>query len=41
MSKKKPKKNGNQDVTVKTIILITALANLLKSIIDLIQKFIE
>lgn len=41
MSKKKQKKNGNQDVTVKTIILITALVNLFKSIIDLVQKFTE
>jgi hypothetical protein len=41
MSKKKQKKNGNQDKTVKIIILITALVNLFKSIVDLIQKFIE
>ena len=41
MSKKKPKKNGNQDKTLKTIILVTAILNLFKSIIDLVQKFIE
>ena len=41
MSKKKQKKNGNQDKTLKIIILITALVNLIKSIADLIQKFLE
>ena len=41
MSKKKPKKNGNQDKTLKIIILVTAILNLFKSVIDLVQKFIE
>ena len=41
MSKKNPKKNGNQDKTLKTLILITAILNLIKSVVDLIQKFLE
>lgn len=41
MSKKKPKKNGNQDKTLKILILITAILNLIKSATDLIQKFLE
>ena len=39
MSKKK--KNGNQDKTLKILILITAILNLIKSAVDLIQKFLE
>lgn len=41
MSKKKPKKNGNQDETLKILILITAILNLIKSVVDFIQKFLE
>lgn len=42
MSKKpKQKKNGNQDTTVKIIVLITAIANLIKAITELIEKFLE
>lgn len=41
MSKKKPKKNGDQDKTLKILLLITAILNLIKSAVDLIQKFIE
>lgn len=35
MSKKK--KNGNQDRVLATLLLITAILNLIKSIIDLIE----
>lgn len=35
------KKSGNQEKTVKTLILITAILNLIKSISDLINKFLE
>lgn len=31
------KKSGNQDKTVKIIILITAILNLIKALIDLIR----
>lgn len=42
MSKKpKQKKNGNQDTTLKIIVLITAIVNLIKAVTDLIQKFLE
>lgn len=39
MSKKK--KSGNQDQTLKIIILITAIFNLIKSIFDLIHELLE
>lgn len=39
MSKKK--KSGNQDETLKIIILITAIFNLIKSIFDLIHELLE
>lgn len=42
--KKKPKgkkKSGNQDITLKTIILITAIINLLIALINLIDKLTE
>lgn len=39
MSKKK--KNGNQEKTLKIIVLVTALLNLIRAIVDLIQKFLE
>lgn len=36
--KRKPKKkSGNQEQTVKIIILITAILNLIKALIDLIR----
>ena len=35
------KKKGDQDKTVKTFILITAILNLIKSLIDLINKLLE
>lgn len=38
---RKKKKSGNQDKTLKILILITAIFNLIKSVIDLIQKFLE
>lgn len=45
MSKsKKPKgkkKSGNQDATLKKVILITAILNMLKALIDLIDKLTE
>ena len=38
MSRKK--KNGNQDTTLK-VLLITATLNLIRALIDLINKLIE
>lgn len=35
------KKSGYQEKTVKIILLITAIVNLLKSIIDFINKLLE
>lgn len=35
------KKKGNQDKTLKTLVLVTAILNLIKSLIDLINKLIE
>lgn len=35
------KKKGDQDKTLKTLILITAILNLIKSLVDLINKFLE
>ena len=35
------KKKGDQDKTLKTLVLITALLNLIKSLIDLINKLLE
>ncbi len=34
----KQKKSGNQDALTKAILLITAILNLVKSLIDLISK---
>lgn len=39
MSKKK--KNGNRDKTLQIIVMVTAILNLIKSVSDLIQKFLE
>lgn len=39
MSKKK--KSGDQDKTLKTLILATAIFNLIKSMIDLIHELLE
>ena len=39
MSKKK--KNGNQEKTLTVLVLVTAILNLIKAIIDLIEKFLE
>lgn len=35
------KKNGNQEKTVKSLLLITAILNLIKSLIDLVKKLLE
>ena len=35
------KKKGDQDKTVKSFILITAILNLIRSLIDLINKLLE
>ena len=35
------KKKGDQDKTLKTLILVTTILNLVKSLIDLINKLIE
>lgn len=39
MSKKK--KSGNRDKTLTILILVTAIFNLIKSIIDLITELLE
>lgn len=41
MSRPKKKKSDNQDMLLKIIILITAVFNLVKSLVDLITKFLE
>jgi hypothetical protein len=42
MQKKGKKKSGNQDDrTLKAIILITAILNLTKTVIELFEKLIE
>lgn len=38
---RKGKKNGNQDSTLKYIVLVTALLNLVKALIELINRLIE
>ena len=35
------KKKGDQDKTLKTLILVTTILNLVKSLIDLINKLLE
>lgn len=35
------KKNGNKDKTLQIIVLVTAILNLVKSLIDLISKLTE
>ena len=35
------KKKGDQDKTLKTLILVTAILNLIKSLIDLINKLLD
>lgn len=37
----KTKKSGNQDKTLKIIVLVTAVLNLIRSIVDIINKLIE
>lgn len=39
--KKRQKKSGNQDRTTKTILLITAILQLIKTIIDLMRDIIN
>lgn len=41
MARKKPKKKGDQDKTLKTLVLVTTLLNLIKSLVDLINKLLE
>ena len=35
------KKKGNQDKTCKIIILVTAILNLIRALIDLLDRLIE
>ena len=35
------KKKGDQDKTLKTLILVTTILNLIRSLIDLINKLLE
>ena len=35
------KKNGNKDKTLQILVLVTAILNLVKSLIDLISKLTE
>ena len=35
------KKKGDHDKTLKTLIMVTAILNLIKSLIDLINKLLE
>lgn len=41
MNKNKRKKSDNQDKTLKIIILITAILNLIKTTIDIIQSLLD
>ena len=38
---KKAKKSGNQDKALQTIILVTAILNLVRAGMDLLQRLIE
>ena len=35
------KKNGNQDKALKTIVLVTAILNLIRAIADLVERLLE
>ena len=35
------KKKGDQDKTLKTLILVTTILNLIKSLVDLINRLLE
>ena len=35
------KKNGDQDKTLKILVLVTAILNLIRALTDLISKFLE
>lgn len=37
----RPKKKGDQDKTLKILVLVTTILNLVKSLVDLINKFLE
>lgn len=37
----KKKKNDSQDKTLKILVLATAVLNLIRAIIDIVDKFIE
>ena len=39
--KKRRKKNGNQDDIIKLIILITAILNLIATLVELVHKILE
>lgn len=39
--KKQNKKKGSQDVSLKVIIMATAILNLIKALIELINKILE
>jgi len=39
MSRKK--KNGKQDTTLKIVVLLTAILNLIKALVDLINRLIS
>lgn len=35
------KKNGNQDRTLQILVLVTAILNLVRAILDIIEKLLE
>ena len=35
------KKSGNQDKALKTIVLVTAILNLIRAVADLIERLLE
>lgn len=37
----KKKKKGNQDKTLQTLVLVTAILNLIRAVIDLIERLLE
>lgn len=37
----KEKKNGNQDRTLQILVLVTAILNLIRAILDTVEKLLE
>ena len=35
------KKNGNQDKALETIVLVTAVLNLIRAVVDIVERLLE